>query len=194
MRNFLQRYLSNEQVKISQEAFDLFLRLTDFDLSKAMNELEKLLVSVGKGGTITLSLVENLVPKTLEHNIFQLTEQILKGDTEKAYQTYEDLHLQGEETIKLTAILIGQIRLFLQTKILQKVGYQQANIAETLGVHPYRVKLAMQQVAKFPLELLVSMYDELVDNDYQVKTGQAEKELLFQLFILRSTERIKTTR
>lgn len=194
LRNFLQRYLSNEQVKISQEAFDLFLRLTDFDLSKAMNELEKLLVSVGKGGTITLSLVENLVPKTLEHNIFQLTEQILKGDTEKAYQTYEDLHLQGEETIKLTAILIGQIRLFLQTKILQKVGYQQANIAETLGVHPYRVKLAMQQVAKFPLELLVSMYDELVDNDYQVKTGQAEKELLFQLFILRSTERIKTTR
>ncbi|MEG2644202.1 MAG: DNA polymerase III subunit delta, partial [Enterococcus sp.] len=108
--------------------------------------------------------------------------------------TYEELHLQGEETIKLTAILIGQIRLLLQTKILQKVGYQQANIAETLGVHPYRVKLAMQQVAKFPLQLLVTMYDELVENDYEVKTGQAEKELNFQLFILKTTEQIKQKR
>ncbi|EOH82819.1 MULTISPECIES: DNA polymerase III subunit delta [Enterococcus] len=191
LRNFLQRYISNENVKISKEAFDLFLRLTDFDLSKAMNEIEKLLLLAGEGGTITLQLVQDLVPKTLEHNIFELTEQILKGDTEKAYQTYEELHLQGEETIKLTAILIGQIRLLLQTKLLQKNGYQQANIAETLGVHPYRVKLAMQQVAKFPLNLLVSMYDELVENDYEVKTGQADKEMNFQLFILKTTEKIK---
>lgn len=194
LRNFLQRYISNENVKISREAFDLFLRLTDFDLSKAMNEIEKLLLLAGEGGTITLQLVEDLVPKTLEHNIFELTEQILKGDAGKAYQTYEELHLQGEETIKLTVILIGQIRLLLQTKILQKVGYQQANIAETLGVHPYRVKLAMQQVAKFPLQLLVTMYDELVENDYEVKTGQAEKELNFQLFILKTTEQIKQKR
>lgn len=194
LRNFLQRYISNENVKISREAFDLFLRLTDFDLSKAMNEIEKLLLLAGEGGTITLQLVEDLVPKTLEHNIFELTEQILKGDAGKAYQTYEELHLQGEETIKLTAILIGQIRLLLQTKILQKVGYQQANIAETLGVHPYRVKLAMQQVAKFPLQLLVTMYDELVENDYEVKTGRAEKELNFQLFILKTTEQIKQKR
>ncbi|MGO3792521.1 MAG: DNA polymerase III subunit delta, partial [Enterococcus gilvus] len=191
LRNFLQRYISNENVKISKEAFDLFLRLTDFDLSKAMNEIEKLLLLAGDGGTITLQLVQDLVPKTLEHNIFELTEQILKGDTAKAYQTYEELHLQGEETIKLTAILIGQIRLLLQTKVLQKIGYQQANIAETLGVHPYRVKLAMQQVAKFPLNLLVSMYDELVENDYEVKTGQADKEINFQLFILKTTEKIK---
>ena len=79
LRNFLQRYISNEQVKISKEAFDLFLRLTDFDLSKAMNEIEKLLLLAGEGGTITLQLVQDLVPKTLEHNIFELTEQILKG-------------------------------------------------------------------------------------------------------------------
>lgn len=95
LRNFLQRYISNEQVKISKEAFDLFLRLTDFDLSKAMNEIEKLLLLAGEGGTITLQLIQDLVPKTLEHNIFELTEQILKGDTAKAYQTYEELHLQG---------------------------------------------------------------------------------------------------
>ena len=46
--------------------------------------------------------------------------------------SYDDLLLQGEETIKINAILIGQVRLLLQASILMKVGYQQANIAETL--------------------------------------------------------------
>lgn len=191
LRNFLQRYISNEGAKISREAFDLFLRLTDFDLSKAMNELNKLLLFAGEGGTITLQQVEDLVPKTLEHNVFELTEQVLKGNAAKAYQTYEELHIQGEETIKLNAILISQVRLLLQTKILQKIGYQQANIAETLGIHPYRIKLAMQQVAKFPLTVLSEMYDQLVENDYQVKIGQLDKELAFQLFILKTTAKIK---
>ncbi|MCC9082290.1 hypothetical protein LOS20_11410 [Enterococcus faecium] len=42
--------------------------------------------------------------------------------------------------------MLSQLRLFLQTKFLVKIGYQQANIAETLKIHPYRVKLAMQEV------------------------------------------------
>ena len=67
------------------------------------------------------------------------------------------------------------------------MGYQQANIADTLKVHPYRVKLALQQVRRFELSRLERLYDELVENDYRMKTGQMDKELLFQLFILKLT-------
>ncbi|EPG3449977.1 DNA polymerase III subunit delta, partial [Pseudomonas aeruginosa] len=87
--------------------------------------------------------------------------------------------------------LLNQIRLFLQTKILAKMGYQQANIADTLKVHPYRVKLALQQVRRFELSRLERLYDELVENDYRMKTGQMDKELLFQLFILKLTAQAK---
>ncbi len=47
---------------------------------------------------------------------FDLTNEVLSGNSEKAVQLYEDLLLQGEETIKLNAILLNQIRLFLQQK------------------------------------------------------------------------------
>ena len=50
------------------------------------------------------------------------------------------------------------------------MGYQQANIADTLKVHPYRVKLALQQVRRFELSRLERLYDELVENDYRMKT------------------------
>lgn len=71
------------------------------------------------------------------------------------------------------------------------MGYQQANIADTLKVHPYRVKLALQQVRRFELSRLERLYDELVENDYRMKTSKMDKELLFQLFILKLTAQAK---
>ncbi len=104
-----------------------------------------------------------------------MTQYILSGKTEQALRLFEDLITQGEETIKINAILLSQIRLFLQTKFLMKIGYQQANIAETLKIHPYRVKLAMQEVRKFDEKILRRLFDDLVEMDYQIKSGKIER-------------------
>lgn len=185
VRQYVEQTIQSEGYEIRPEAFDLLLQLTDLNLSKVMGELQKLFLYASDSKIISLTAVKELVPKSLEHNVFDLTNDVLSGNGEKAIQLYEDLLLQGEETIKLNAILLNQIRLFLQTKILAKLGYQQANIAETLKIHPYRVKLALQQVRRFELDRLESIYDELVENDFRMKTGKMEKELLFELFILK---------
>ncbi|MDU6316034.1 MAG: DNA polymerase III subunit delta, partial [Enterococcus faecalis] len=191
IRQYISQTIESEGYTIRSDAFDLLLQLTDLNLSKIMGELQKLYLYALETKTITRGAVQELVPKSLEHNVFDLTNEVLSGNSEKAVQLYEDLLLQGEETIKLNAILLNQIRLFLQTKILAKMGYQQANIADTLKVHPYRVKLALQQVRRFELSRLERLYDELVENDYRMKTGQMDKELLFQLFILKLTAQAK---
>ncbi|HBK5568969.1 TPA: DNA polymerase III subunit delta [Enterococcus faecium] len=191
VRQYLMNTLENSSIKMERSAIDLFLRLTDLDLSKMMRELQKLVLYGQNQQQITVREVEELVPKTLEHNIFDMTQYILKGKTEQALRLYEDLVMQGEETIKINAILLSQLRLFLKTKFLVKIGYQQANIAETLKIHPYRVKLAMQEVKKFDEHLLVQLFDQLVEMDYQIKTGQIEKELSFQLFVLRTGQLLR---
>ncbi|AMG51479.2 DNA polymerase III subunit delta [Enterococcus gallinarum] len=185
VRQYLQQSLANDGIEMSREAFDLFLRLTDLQLSKAMQELQKLRLYAGNGNKITKEIVLQLIPKTLEHNVFELTSDVLKGNVSDALRLYDDLLLQGEETIKINAILISQVRLLLQAAILMKIGYQQANIAETLGIHPYRVKLAMQQARGFGEKQLAALYSELIENDYLVKSGQMDKEYLFQLFVLK---------
>lgn len=191
VRQYLMNTLENSSIKMERNAIDLFLRLTDLDLSKMMRELQKLILYGQNQQQITVREVEQLVPKTLEHNIFDMTQYILKGKTEQALRLYEDLVMQGEGTIKINAILLSQLRLFLQAKFLVKIGYQQANIAETLKIHPYRVKLAMQEVRKFDEQLLVQLFDQLVEMDYQIKTGQIEKELSFQLFVLRTGQLLR---
>ncbi|MBP2100138.1 DNA polymerase III subunit delta [Enterococcus rivorum] len=191
VKQYVGQTIQSSGYEIRPEAFDLLLQLTDLNLSKVMGELQKLFLYASEDKIITLNSVKELVPKSLEHNVFDLTNDVLSGNGEKAIQLYEDLLLQGEETIKLNAILLNQIRLFLQTKILAKLGYQQANIAETLKIHPYRVKLALQQVRRFDLSRLEEIYDELVENDFKIKTGQIDKELLFELFILKLSAQAK---
>ena len=191
VRQYLLNTLENSEIKMDRQAIDLFLRLTDLDLSKMMRELQKILLYGQKQEVITVKEIEQLVPKTLEHNLFDMTQYILSGRTEQALRLFQDLVTQGEETIKINAILLSQIRLFLQTKFLVKIGYQQANIAETLKIHPYRVKLAMQEVRKFDEQTLRRLFDELVEMDYEIKSGKIEKELSFQLFVLRTGELLK---
>lgn len=190
VRQYIEQTIQSEGYEIRPEAFELLLQLTDLNLSKVMGELQKLFLFSSDDKVIALHAVKELVPKSLEHNVFDLTNDVLSGNGEKAIQLYEDLLLQGEETIKLNAILLNQIRLFLQTKILAKLGYQQANIADTLKIHPYRVKLALQQVRRFELDRLEIIYDELVENDFKMKTGQMDKELLFELFILKLSAQV----
>lgn len=191
VRQYLLNTLENSEIKMDRQAIDLFLRLTDLDLSKMMRELQKILLYGQEQEVITVKEIEQLVPKTLEHNLFDMTQYILSGHTEQALRLFQDLVTQGEETIKINAILLSQIRLFLQTKFLVKIGYQQANIAETLKIHPYRVKLAMQEVRKFDEQTLRRLFDELVEMDYEIKSGKIEKELSFQLFVLRTGELLK---
>lgn len=191
VRQYLLNTLENSEIKMDRQTIDLFLRLTDLDLSKMMRELQKILLYGQEQEVITVKEIEQLVPKTLEHNLFDMTQYILSGRTEQALRLFQDLVTQGEETIKINAILLSQIRLFLQTKFLVKIGYQQANIAETLKIHPYRVKLAMQEVRKFDEQTLRRLFDELVEMDYEIKSGKIEKELSFQLFVLRTGELLK---
>lgn len=120
VRQYLQQSLANDGIEMSREAFDLFLRLTDLQLSKAMQELQKLRLYAGNGNKITKEIVLQLIPKTLEHNVFELTSDVLKGNVSDALRLYDDLLLQGEETIKINAILISQVRLLLQALILMK--------------------------------------------------------------------------
>ena len=184
VRHFLKDTIANEGYTMTPEAFELFIQLTDAKLSTAMSELPKLLLFSSDTKQITKSAVNDLVAKSLEQNIFALVEYVLKRQTANALSLYQDLLLQKEDPIKINAILMTQFRLLLQVKFLEKKGYQQGDSAGMLKVHPYRVKLAIQQARKFSEKVLVSAFVGLVDAEYRLKTGQGDKEMQFELFVL----------
>lgn len=188
---YIKEIVKEKGYHFSDEAFNLFTERTDGNLTQMMHELDKLFMLHIDSKIITIESVRQLVPKTLEQNVFELNTLVLTNQVEASIETYQDLLVQKEEPIKIVALLISQFRLLLQVKILQKQGYQQTDIAKVLKVHPYRVKLAMQNVRRYEQTVLSEALDYLIDADYNMKTGQIDQELQVELFIMRFARRNK---
>ncbi|MDM5156521.1 DNA polymerase III subunit delta [Bacillus sp. DX1.1] len=172
-------------VHIEEVAVSLLLELVGSNVTMLSKEMDKLTLYVGMGGEITTKLVAELVPKSVEQNVFALTEKVVKKDIAGAMQILDGLFTQQEEPIKLLALLVSQFRLLYQVKELQQRGYGQNQIASHIGVHPYRVKLAMNQTKFFSFEELKKVIFELAEADYSMKTGKMDKKLVLEFFLMR---------
>ena len=62
-------------------------------------------------------------------------------------------------------------------------GGKMVDAAKALKVHPFRVKLAMQNARKFSNNSLKSAYLGLAEIEEKLKTSSQNPELLFQLFL-----------
>lgn len=184
-RQYLSKVIQNEGYQMDRQTVQFFFERIEDNLSKGMDELQKLFLAAMDNKKITKRMVEDLVPRNLEQNIFDIVTYVLKKDVEKAIQTYRDLLLQKEEPIKINAILLGQFRLLIQVKLLAKKGYQQPDMTKVLKIHPYRIKLANQQIRNLNEKKLTDAYLGLVEAETKMKTGDGLKEVQFELFMLK---------
>lgn len=155
------------------------------NLQTLASEIEKLCLYAGDGGVIEPETVEQLVARSSEQNIFVLIEQIAQLKLEKALGIYYDLLKQREEPIKIVALIARQFRIMLQVKELARQSYSQQQMASTLGLHPYAVKLAAEQAKKFDAGRLSRILADLAQLDYEMKSGRVDKILGIELFLLR---------
>lgn len=188
VQRYVQTYIANSNLDMTREAVGELLRRVDGQLSQAMHELEKLESYHSLGRRITLDVVEDLVPRTLESDVFELSNAVVTKQIDRAIQIYQDLRLMKHEPIALHALIVSQFRIMIQTKLLAQEGMMEGQISSHLGVHPYRVKLAMQSVRQMPFEELVDFYNQLVEADYGMKTGVGDQESHFYLLLTRLME------
>lgn len=174
-----------EKVQLDEEAVEQLLLLTAGDLLTINEEIKKLSTYVGENGQITKEIVDKLVARTLEQNIFELIEKVVHRNSTEALKIFYDLLKANEEPIKILSLLATQFRLILQVKELGKVGYGQQQIANTIKVHPFRVKLALKQAGLFHEEELANYMIQLAEADYEMKTGKKDKQLVLELFLLK---------
>ena len=72
----------------------------------------------------------------------------------------------------------------LQAKELYKKGYTGDNIASKLGVHPYRIKLALANSNKYSTDILINYLDKLATLDIEIKQGKVDKYFGLEMFML----------
>lgn len=177
--------LNAMKMEMSDQAIDRLLELAGTNLMMLNNELDKMMLYVDGTNSISLEIVEKLVAKSLEQNIFSLVDSVLQRNITKTITIYHDLIRQNEEPIKILSVMAGQVRLMYQVKELSRQGYSQQKIASILKVHPFRVKLALEKTNQFQESELLGLINELADVDYKMKTGQGDKAITLELLLLK---------
>lgn len=180
---YLHEYVRNANFKLTKEAVQELLMRTNYQLTAIMTELNKFETYAISGKSITIEVVRQLVPRTLESDVFELTNAVVNLQISRASQIYQDLLLNNNEPIALHALLLSQFRLFIQVRILANRGFLEGDIAKELGVHPYRVKLAMQNNRQLSYEVLLELYQEMAHIDFNMKQGIGVKETYFYLIL-----------
>lgn len=150
------------------------------------NEINKIKIYKSEDKNITENDILLLTQKTAFEDVFKLIDYIVSNNKEKALEIYQEMKIRGEEDIKLIIMLANQFRILYQTKQLLKKGFREKEIAESLKIHPYRVKLAIGKCKSFSDDILLNYLSDLFDIDYGIKSGKINKENILELFILKN--------
>lgn len=189
LRQYFQKWSQTQGLQFVGQSFENLLLKSGFQFSEIQKNL-LFLQSYKSDGVIEEKDIVEAIPKTLQDNIFDLTQFILAKKIDQARDLVRDLTLQGEDEIKLIAVMLGQFRTFTQVKILSEAGQTESQITSSLGTYlgrnpnPYQIKFALRDSRGISLTFLKRAISYLIETDYQIKTGVYEKGYLFEKALL----------
>ena len=190
LKTYFQKKAHQEGLIFDTGVFEELLIKSNFDFSDVQKNMAFLKGHKAEGNISSKDIAE-AIPKSLQDNIFDMTQLLLRGDINGVRELVHDLRLQGEDDIKLIAVMLGQFRTYLQVKLLSAQGKSEQQIVVSLSdylgrkVNPYQIRYALRDSRPLSIEFLKTSIKSLIETDYQIKTGTYDKEYLFDLALLK---------
>jgi len=186
LKQWAQKKLSEFSIEFDSNTINLLLKLTQAKIDLLYQEIEKieLYFMDETERKLTTEIVNLLVTRQLEDNVFLLTDALTHHKVKEAYKIYQDLLTQNEEPFKLLILIGNQFRLMKQIIQLSRQGYGESDIAKMLNVHPYRIKVIRNQTFGFDVRIIEEYIYQIAQIDYKIKSGALKKELAIELLIL----------
>ena len=170
---------------ITNDSINLLIKRVGNDLNRLKQEIEKIKIYKINDKLITDSDIIDCTVEKIDINIFNFIDNIIRKNKSETIKTYKELLKIGEEPIKIIVLLANQFRLMYQSKLLTSKGYSEDDIASLLHVKRYPVHLAIQKSYHYNKEVLIDNLEQLADLDIKIKSGEIDKNLALELFLLR---------
>ncbi|MCA0754624.1 DNA polymerase III subunit delta [Paenibacillus sp. N4] len=184
LKQWMIKRAAEQKRTLAADAADLLLLRAGANMQQLAQEVDKLCLHAGEGGTIDAEQASILTAATVEEDVFALVDAIAELRIDRAVRLYRELLVRKEEPIKIAALIARQLRIMLQIKELEQHQYSPQQMAGQLGLHPYAVKLAAEKCRKFQTARLGSLLSSLAELDYKMKTGAVDKTLGLELYLL----------
>ncbi len=180
--------LKKMKVRLSPKAEISLMERLPVDAENWKTQSVKLM---NAGSDITPEIIESLFTRNLfgngEKDSLLFSNAILAKDQKKTMEYWKDISVMTKDYYSLIGLLASQFRFLYKVKYLDSRNLSKDAIANQLDVHPYRVQKTLETVHKYSLNDISEVMSELSKLDVDIKSGNMEDKLGFELFLLKVT-------
>ncbi len=155
-------------LNIEEGAVALLIEYSNQSLARISTELDKLM-TMGDD-VIGMDLVEKYVVPDKEYQIYELTDAISKGDSDKVFNITQTILAHEKYPIGIIQYLYQSFRKLLYIVLSKK---SDEELGAIFKVKPYSIKMSRIQASKFTPKELKKVTDQLSSLEFDIKAGRA---------------------
>lgn len=178
---FIDQYLKDNNADMETAAKEQLIMFCASDMSRIMNELAKLLSFAGEK-TITKDHVSKMVVQDKEYQIFELAENISKGNSEKVLDIVTTLENQNKAGFGIITPLYNNYRRAFFVMVNRDKTDKE--LAALLGVKEYAIKMMRGQISSFTPVKLKKIVDLLAGVDRDIKIGKIKEDIAIKTTVI----------
>lgn len=189
-QNTIERYIAkwaNQNGKlISHINASKLISYCGSDLNLLKNEVDKI-SAYAKGEEITIDDVRKLASLNLETRIFALSDAVINGNGDKAFQTLDRLFYQKEEPVSMLYVLSGSFIDAYRIRVADECGVTQQQVANDFEYNKraFTLKNARRSTSHVSTEALRKCLDVLLEADLSFKSISVNPRLYLEQLIAR---------
>ena len=184
----IKKIFDEDGYKIDGRTIQAIIDRTGNNLYLIEQEIEKLKAYAHDTKEISYLIVDELVPRTLEENIFNFSKAYLQGDVRSYIQMYDDLLESKMQASTIINHLYQTVYLIYQAQKLLKSGYDQESISHYLGITSGRAYHVVKEAKVQSPKALEALIKDLSNLDLDIKSGNQDDKLGFELLLLRKVK------
>ncbi|MBT9252214.1 MAG: DNA polymerase III subunit delta [Brockia lithotrophica] len=195
---FVQEVARASGIRFTEEALAYLEYALPAEYSALRLAVDKLALyaQTRKGEVLGGEEVRLLIPPPEEGDAFPLLSAVWRGDVREMEMHWSALPGGPNEAIRLLALVAQRIERFLVLRHLKGQGHRtEEDLARASGMHPYAVRMALRESARYSEEELVRYYLEAAELDGRFKSVYREEERreALWLFLLRIATKVAHT-
>ena len=177
------RFVKNN-LSITDEALNLLLEKTQYNLAFLDQEIEKLILYKYDEQEINNKDINICLELDPENEIFNLVGYFINHNTERLLKKYNKLINQGNDPYMILVIFAKSISQMYIVKRAIEQGIAQESVVRIIGSAPGKVYYLARDSKLVSIPELEIILKKLSQIDYDVKTGLINIKLAFELFLL----------
>lgn len=185
----VRKMLKNKRSIKKEDALYISILCSD-NLMIINSECDKLINYTSEN--ISRQDIDRLVSKSADIRIFDITDAIIEGDSEKALSVLEDLNTQNIPVFQILYLLSGCFDKMLRCRLMLEDAFSIKDIASKLALPEFIIKKYISGAKHFSNDFLENMVIRTAEVDFEIKQGRINDRFALEEYVISGLHSFKS--